>query len=87
MLPVTNRLGLRIKLKRTAARLTRKDMSLYLGGKSSLRTIFNVEVGSPHAQTQEALRLLRTFLMLDPQIITLRAKAMGINMNRRRKGG
>jgi hypothetical protein len=33
---------MRIKMKRTAAGLTRKDMSLYPGGKPSPRTIFNV---------------------------------------------
>ena len=78
MLPVTNRFGLRIKMKRTAGGLTRKEMSVYLGGRPSPRTIFNVEMGSPHEQTKETLRLLKTFLKLDPQVITLRAKAMGL---------
>lgn len=78
MLPVTNRLGLRIKMKRAAAGLTRKEMSIYLGGKPSPRTIFNVEMGSPHEQTKETLQLLKTFLKLDPQVIILRAKAMGL---------
>jgi hypothetical protein len=44
MLPMANRLGLRIKMKRTAAGLTRKEMSIYLGGKPSPRTIFSVEI-------------------------------------------
>jgi transcriptional regulator with XRE-family HTH domain len=74
MLPVKNRLGKRIKIKRAAAGLTRKEMSLCLGGKPSARTIFNVEMGSPYEHTKETLRLLRTFLKLDPQVITLRAK-------------
>ena len=78
MLPVSNKLGMRIKLKRIAAGLTRKEMSIYLGGKPSPRTIFNVEMGSPHEQTKETLRLLKTFLKLDPQVVTLRAKAMGL---------
>lgn len=78
MLPVTNRLGLQIKMKRTAAGLTRKEMSVYLGGRPSPRTIFDVEMGSPHEQTKETLRLLKTFFKLDPQVITLRAKAMGL---------
>jgi hypothetical protein len=51
-------------------------MSIYLGGKPSPRTIFNVEMGSPHEQTKETLRLLKTFLKLDPQVIILQAKAM-----------
>ncbi len=70
MLPVTNRLGLRIKMKRTAAGLTRKEMSTYLGGKPSARTIFNVEMGSPHEQTKETLRLVKAFLKLDPQSLS-----------------
>lgn len=59
MLPVTNRLGLRIKMKRTAAGLTRKEMSIYLGGKPSPYTIFNVEMGSPHKQTKKTFRLVK----------------------------
>ena len=74
MLPMANRLGLRIKMKRTAAGLTRKEMSSYLGGKPSPRTIFNVEMGSPHEQTQETLRLMKTFLKLDPQVIMERGR-------------
>jgi transcriptional regulator with XRE-family HTH domain len=61
MLPMTNRLGLRIKMKRTAAGFTRKAMSLYLGGKPSPRTIFNVEMGRSHEQTKETLRLVEAF--------------------------
>ena len=78
MLPVTNRLGLRMKMKRTAAGLTRKEMSIYLGAKPSPRTIFNVEMGSPHEQTKETLRLLKTFLKSDTQAILLRAKVLGL---------
>ena len=83
MLPVKNRLGKRIRLKRAAAGLTRKQMSLCLGGKPSPRTIFNVEIGRPHEQTQETLRLLRSFLKLDPRVIALRARALGIRPQRK----
>jgi len=83
MLPVTNRLGLRIKMKRTAAGLTRKEMSIYLGGKPSPRTIFNVEMGSPHEQMKETLRLVKAFLKSDTQAILLRAKSLGSKPGRK----
>jgi len=83
MLPITNRLGLRLKMKRTAGGLTRKEMSTFLGGKPSPRTIFNVEMGSPHEQTKETLRLVRAFLKPDTQAILLRAKSLGIKPGRK----
>jgi hypothetical protein len=70
-------------MKRTAAGLTRKEMSSYLGGKPPPRTILNVEMGSPHEQTKETLRVLKTFLKSDTQAILLRAKSLGIKPGRK----
>jgi hypothetical protein len=64
--------------KTTKPALFRKEMSFYLGGKPSPRTIFNVEMVSPREQSQETLRLLRAFLKLEPQVTTLPAQAMGL---------
>jgi hypothetical protein len=34
-------------------------MSIYLSGKSSPYSIFDVEMGSPHKQTKETFRLVK----------------------------
>lgn len=78
MLPVSNKLGNRVRIKRLTVGLSRKEMAKCLGGKPSPRTIFNIEMGSQHEQTPETLRMVRSFLKLDVQAIILRVKNLGI---------
>ena len=61
MLPVSNKLGDRVRIKRLTVGLSRKAMAKFLGGKPSPRTIFSVEMGSPHEQTKEVMRLVKSF--------------------------
>jgi len=64
--------------KTTKPALFREEMNFYLSGKQSLCTIFNVEMVNPREQSQETSRFQKAFLKIEPQVITLRAKAKGL---------
>jgi len=85
MLPVVNPLGIKIKMHRLKAGLSRKQLSQYFKGDPSRKSVFHWENGF-YKPTPKHLATMQAFLKLDVQAVLLRAKSLGIKPNRKNAG-
>ena len=77
MLPMPNKFGIKIKIHRLKAGLSRKQLSQYFKGDPSRKSIFHWENGF-YKPDRKHLAVMQTFLKLDVQAILLRAKSLSI---------
>ena len=82
-------LGMELKVARTRARLSLKQLETFFNGHPTYITLHNIE-NDKHKPTPEHIRLVKEFIKMAPQAVLLRAKAMGIKPGKknasRRKG-